>query len=69
MGRYVVNDRTNDDDGDHEVHIDTCHLYPRIASYTELGNHSECQTAVTKAKLTYPNSNGCIHCSEPCHTG
>lgn len=69
MARYVVNDNTNDTNGDHEVHVDTCHLYPLIVSYAELGQHSSCQPAVAKALTTHSKANGCIHCCTPCHNG
>ncbi len=65
MARYFVNNGT-DNKGDHEVHRQGCHVMP--ADRTDLGEHSNCQSAVRKAKQIYSNSNGCIHCSGDCHT-
>ncbi len=65
MPRYVVNDREQNN-GDHEVHKEGCIYWP--SSYTDLGQHDGCTTAVTVAKRVYSRSNGCKTCSPACHT-
>ncbi|MYD93353.1 MAG: hypothetical protein F4Y02_06615 [Chloroflexi bacterium] len=67
MADYYVNDRAQDN-GDHEVHEDGCYWLGLAKSTTYLGNFSSCHGAVRKAKTIYRQSNGCKHCSLPCHT-
>ncbi|MEX1014147.1 MAG: hypothetical protein WDZ80_03235 [Candidatus Paceibacterota bacterium] len=67
MPNYVVNDNAQSN-GDHEVHTTSCVYYPKIKSYTNLGWHSDCHSAVREAKKHYDQSNGCATCSESCHT-
>lgn len=68
MTRYYVN-RNAQPNGDHEVHTAHCNWLRLAQSVLDLGDHYSCATAVAKAKLTYPKSNGCVHCSPSCHTG
>jgi len=67
MAKYYVNN-TAQSNGDHEVHEDGCYWLTLVVSKKDLGFHSNCKSAVTEAKKTYKKSNGCIHCSEECHT-
>lgn len=67
MPNYVVNDNAQNN-GDHEVHKTSCIWFPKIKSYTSLGSHDSCASAVKEAKKVYPQSNGCETCSKPCHT-
>ena len=70
MTLYIVN-KNAQANGDHEVHKDhgTCGHMPDAANQLYLGNYTACGPAVTKAKETYSQSNGCYYCSEACHTG
>lgn len=54
--------------GDHEVHKEGCGHIPQPENRKYLGNFATCKAAVTEAKKTYPQSNGCYYCSEECHT-
>ena len=67
MSNYCVNKKAQAN-GDHEVHKAGCTYWPAAENRLDLGEHSSCSTAVTKAKKTYPQSNGCFHCSPSCHT-
>lgn len=69
MARYYVNKNT-DHQGNHEVHIETCNWLPQAENRIDLGLHSDCHSAVRKAKRDhYATSDGCRHCSSECHTG
>jgi hypothetical protein len=65
MIRYYVNNKKQSN-GDHEVHRKDCAKLP--SDRKDLGEFDNCQAAVREAKKTYPQSNGCIHCSQACHT-
>ena len=68
MAEYYVND-TEQKNGDHEVHERGCYWLSIAHSTTYLGDFSSCEPAVAKAKRDhYRQSNGCKHCSLPCHT-
>lgn len=67
MKHYYVND-TAQPSGDNEVHEDDCHWLSLAKSKTYLGYFEDCKPAVRKAKKHYKQANGCIHCSEECHT-
>lgn len=68
MSKYYVNKNTQDN-GDHEVHKEGCSWMPTVDNRIYLGEHYNCQTAVTKAKEHYSQANGCYYCSNKCHTG
>jgi len=69
MPDYCVN-KNAQSNGDHEVHrLDNCNRLPKPENRQDLGYHSSCGTAVTKAKQYYKQSNGCAYCSPDCHTG
>ncbi len=65
MADYWVN-RNAQTNGDHEVHKQGCSYMPSDKTY--LGDFSTCRSAVTEAKKTYSQSNGCYWCSRECHT-
>jgi hypothetical protein len=65
MKNYYVNNIAQPS-GDHEVHEKGCVFMP--SNRKDLGKHSDCQSAVEEAKLTYTNADGCFHCSYECHT-
>ena len=69
MPNFVVN-RSSQANGDHEVHElnSGCPWLPNIENQVSLGWHSNCQSAVIRALLLYPRSNGCFWCARPCHT-
>lgn len=56
--------------GDHEVHEKNadCGHEPEEKNRSDLGWHLDCHGAVTKAKETYEQSNGCYYCCNACHT-
>lgn len=54
--------------GDHEVHTSDCYWLPEKDNRISLGRFDNCRDAVKEAKKYYLQSNGCKHCSEPCHT-
>jgi hypothetical protein len=66
MASYYVNNRAQAN-GDHEVHVYGCVYFPSDRNY--LGEFTSCAPAVTEAKKTYSQSNGCATCSPTCHTG
>ncbi|MAO93003.1 MAG: hypothetical protein CMM78_11315 [Rhodospirillaceae bacterium] len=67
MAFYYVN-KNAQNNGDHEVHTTGCSFMPDPANRLSLGEHSNCSTAVAKAKQTYRQSNGCYYCCNSCHT-
>lgn len=67
MANYYVNINAQEN-GDHEVHTPGCSHYPDQANLKFLGDFASCESAVTEAKKTYPQSNGCFYCSNDCHT-
>ena len=54
--------------GDHEVHKEGCSYIPAVEDRKYLGEFVTCRSAVTEAKKTYSQSNGCYYCSNDCHT-
>lgn len=68
MAYYYVNQNAQDN-GDHEVHTTGCSHMPEPENRTYLGDFASCSPAVTEAKKTYTQSNGCYYCSNDCHTG
>ncbi|PTQ63075.1 hypothetical protein C8J45_10762 [Sphingomonas sp. PP-CE-3G-477] len=65
MASYSVNNKAQTN-GDHEVHETSCRYLPSDKKY--LGDYTSCSSAVTEAKKTYSQSNGCATCSTACHT-
>ena len=70
MPYYCVNARAQAVSGDHEVHEEGCTYWPDDENVRDLGWHSNCHSAVERAKVLYPfwKINGCYWCSRPCHT-
>lgn len=67
MAYYCVN-KNAQSNGDHEVHKVGCSFYPEEQNRVSLGDHATCSPAVTEAKKTYEQANGCFYCSKACHT-
>lgn len=67
MPWYYVNKHAQSD-GYHEVHENNCTQGANAENQDDLGWHSECQDAVTKAKKSYTLVDGCFYCCEACHT-
>jgi hypothetical protein len=67
MKKYYVNAKAQNN-GDHEVHNESCIYLPSAANRTYLGEFSTCAPAVKKAKETYRTADGCKTCSPDCHT-
>jgi len=69
MNQFCVN-KNAQAGGEHEVHNVTslCPYLPDPLNRLDLGMHQNCSTAVSKAKRTYPNSDGCYYCARACHT-
>ena len=67
MAAYYVN-KQKQPNGDHEVHKSECRYLPNAENRKYLGEFSNCKEAVTEAKKTYQQSNGCYTCSNDCHT-
>jgi hypothetical protein len=67
MKNYYEN-KNAQSNGDHEVHTDDCKYLPIPVNRKSLGEFSNCKPAVTEAKKTYSQSNGCKTCCEDCHT-
>jgi hypothetical protein len=65
--RYYVNKRVQNN-GDHEVHTESCIYLPNIFDREYLGDYSSCKPAVDEAKKTYNTADGCKTCSSSCHT-
>lgn len=66
MAKYYVN-KNAQDNGDHEVHKAGCSYMPLEHNRKYLGEFITCRSAVTEAKKTYTQSNGCYYCSNTCH--
>ena len=67
MPRYYVNETEQTNSRDHEVHKEGCYWLSLINYKKDLGLHLSCDTAVIKAKETYPTADGCKTCSNECH--
>lgn len=66
--RYYVN-KTAQANGDHEVHTSTCSRLPAETNRIDLGDFTDCASAVAAARKHYTQVNGCYHCANACHTG
>ena len=67
MAYYRVNNNPQNN-GDHEVHEQSCTHYAGLTDYQELGDHPNCHSAVDIARLHHNQVNGCFFCSLLCHT-
>lgn len=68
MPNYHVNKNAQSPGGEHEVHENGCGHQADPQNRQALGFHSDCHSAVRKAREYYSNVDGCYHCSRPCHT-
>jgi len=70
MAYYCVN-KNAQPTGEHEVHkLDTsCPHLPAPENRIDLGWHSDCQSALRKAKEFYSNVDGCAYCCPTCNKG
>ncbi|MEJ1337052.1 MAG: hypothetical protein RPU64_04830 [Candidatus Sedimenticola sp. (ex Thyasira tokunagai)] len=67
MGNYCVN-KNAQPTGEHEVHKIGCSYLPLIENRIPLGDCSNCQGAVKKARTIYSIVDGCKYCCNACHT-
>lgn len=67
MDKYYVN-KNAQSNGDHEVHKSGCSYMPISENRIYLGEFSNCHSAVSEAKKSYTQTNGCYYCCRPCHT-
>lgn len=68
MFKYYVNKQTNGNPNyNHEVHTEYCRYLPSIENRVYLGIFASCSEAVKKARMVYPNSDGCAICCPQCH--
>jgi hypothetical protein len=65
--KYYAN-KNAQSNGDHEVHKETCSKLPVEHNRKYLGDFSNCQDAVKKAKETDSSADGCKICSPACNT-
>ena len=66
MKNYYVNTQAQST-GEHEVHSGDCNYLPRVENRRYLGAFDNCKDAVTEAKKTYDNVDGCYYCCNSCH--
>jgi hypothetical protein len=65
--KYYVHTKAQNN-GDHEVHNETCKWLPLPENRIYLGEFSNCREAVTAARSYYSDVDGCYHCSPECDT-
>ena len=65
---YYFNDHV-DQNGNHEVHTNSCSYLPKVENRTLIGVYSNCKDAINAAKSQYPSEkfDGCFWCCRPCH--
>ncbi|WP_028586266.1 hypothetical protein [Desulfocurvus vexinensis] len=66
MPQYYVN-RNAQENGDHEVHEETCPYLPAPANRIALGWHPSCHGAVLEARKHFAQVDGCYWCCNDCH--
>jgi len=67
MAVYYVN-KIAQEDGKHIVHKSGCKHLPDDLNRVYLGDYLSCKSAVLKSLEYFNNSNGCVYCSQECHT-
>lgn len=67
MGQHYYVNKTAQSNGDHEVHVSTCKRLPGVDDRVYMGTFDSCGPAVSYAKKTYPQANGCYHCCDSGH--
>jgi hypothetical protein len=66
MPQYYVN-KNAQENGDHEVHEETCAYLPAPANRVALGWHPSCHGAVAEARKHFRQVDGCYRCCNACH--
>lgn len=61
MRTYYINIHANEN-GYHEVHIQTCQLLPNSEHRKSIGKFRSCNEAIIEAEKYYPQSKGCSYC-------
>jgi len=54
--------------GDHQVHVEDCLLFPPPHNRILLGEFNDCEHAIEEARKNYQQVNGCIICTFKCYT-
>lgn len=74
MARYLINKNKQDSESgeNFEVHNeDICVRLPDLKNRIQLGNFTNCDSAMVVAKKKWPsqksNIDGCYYCCEDCH--
>ena len=67
FNHYYVNDNSQADSGDYEVHKDGCSWLALAKSKSYLGYFTNCKDAIVKAKTTYNQVDGCAYCCKECN--
>lgn len=67
MAEFCVN-KSEQTNGDHEVHERGCVYWPASQNVQGLGWHANCSSAVQAARQYYRQVNGCKTCARSCHT-
>ena len=67
MANYYMN-KNGSSIGDHRVHKEGCTWLPYPENMLCLGDFPSCHEAVKKAKEYDSDADGCIFCSNECHT-
>ena len=66
MASYYVNKEAQSN-GDHEVHVSTCHHLPLPEHRKYLGEFASCHGAVLEARKYFQKVDGCYYCCQQCH--
>ncbi len=66
MAKYYV-DRSEQYNGDHQVHRRECKFLPTVNNRFYLGEFDACHKAMDAAKRYYMQVNGCYYCSNAYH--
>jgi hypothetical protein len=67
MHKYYVN-KNAQNNGDHEVHEETCSFLPHVNNRIYLGVYKDCSQAVKAATKHNRKVNSCYYYCNPCHT-
>ena len=69
MPRFCVN-KNAQSTGEHEVHnLDSrCSFLPDTKNQLYLGVFTSCRGALSEARRTYSNVDGCAYCAPSCNT-
>lgn len=64
---YVNKDNTTNPKNNHEVHTSDCKYLPSSENRVYLGRFNSCRSAVSEAKQSFTNVDGCAVCCPNCH--